>query len=1209
MLKKLCTLLLAFVLQCSVVACTSAAQSAVYTSENFNSYVSSGVPNASGFSGKIGDGSIEYSPSYEGWGNCMRMYSAGGEAPFINISLNGIPSVFSVNFNLMFAGDAQEREIHLRASSNELFPMLETRGGLLYIFGEETMAYDNIEFYDFRFDIDLLNGTYMAFAYDEKIAEGNVYPGLGSKITGIKIIQKSDGSGSSLFLDNFSVYRGDAPQKPERVSESSMDVSVKNILNSAVAFFNRSDEAWVYGNRLQMDESGNITAKITDGGVAMVPLQFAVEALGGTVETANEEILIHYKEKTIKAKLQSDVLIADNQNIKMPEALTYEDACVYVPAKALSGVLGKSYFFDDHGLILISDKSWNEQLAAKHTLLDELIKTVCYERPARDAILEDFVNAGKMNSHPSILIDEDGFERIRNLVAANDEVKKWYEQIKRSADTLLENETVYHARSDGRRLDYGQRVLTQILPPLLIVYNISGETKYAEKAWAHMEAICGWPEWGNASAEHLNVAELSSAMVMGYDWLYDYLTPAQREMCKVAIVNKGVKVGINFYEQNQWWSTSEWNWNMSMAGGLTLAALSMLSDEPFVCSQLISYTLRSAESSLATFYPDGSWDEGMSYWKYTIMNLCNMVSSLDIVLGNDYGIFNTPSLDETPTMPLHYTGPVGVFNFHDTGEEEHAPELAYFAKKLKKPGIMYQLYSTLQTEAPRFKDLLWFDPDYMDASGSDIPLDKYYGSVETMFMHQNWSKGAIYTGLHAGDNTVGHAHMDSGNFIIDANGERWIIDPGKDNLAYRQASWADRFNVWAIRTEAHNCVVINPDETAGQIEQSNSPIIAHESKERGAYAIADLTPAYAGAVKQYHRGLMFTDNRRAVVVRDEIKSSKENDIYWSISTKANVQISEDGRSALLTQNGKNFYVTITEGEGTFEVRDAAPLETSPNPEGQVAFNGVKKLEIWRKNVTNMTLSVAFIPLTGTDTEPYQIPKAMPLSEWEGSIPDGVIIYPELSDIQLDGESIAGFDKDKKDYTCRLTAEEELPEVTAYGENVDINIQYSGDYIVSANITVTNKDDKSMSAIYQIMFYREAKQIVLDQNNKLAIKAVTVSAEPQPENNAANAIDGKLGTRWSAENEQWLQVELQEISDISYINICTYLGNERSQLLDIEISEDGENYTTVFTGATSGTTDGMEAIPIETVRGKYVRLLCHGTDKGTWNSICEIEVYR
>ena len=94
-------------------------------------------------------------------------------------------------------------------------------------------------------------------------------------------------------------------------------------------------------------------------------------------------------------------------------------------------MLGKSYFFDDHGLILISDKSWSEQLASKHTLLDELIKTVCYERPARDAILEDFVNAGKMNSHPSILIDEDGFERIRNLVAENEEVKKWYEQIKR----------------------------------------------------------------------------------------------------------------------------------------------------------------------------------------------------------------------------------------------------------------------------------------------------------------------------------------------------------------------------------------------------------------------------------------------------------------------------------------------------------------------------------------------------------------------------------------------------------------------------------------------------------------------------------------------------------------------------------------------------------------------------------------------------------
>ena len=152
---------------------------------------------------------------------------------------------------------------------------------------------------------------------------------------------------------------------------------------------------------------------------------------------------------------------------------------------------------------------------------------------------------------------------------------------------------------------------------------------------------------------------------------------------------------------------------MSMAGGLSLAGMIMLADEPFLSSQLISNALKSAEASLSSFYPDGSWDEGMSYWKYTIMNLCAMISSADVVLNNDYGIFNAPGLSQTPYMPLHYTGPVGVFNFHDTGTEEHAPELAYFAKKFNNPGIMYQLYNSIQKETPRFRDLLWFDPEFM----------------------------------------------------------------------------------------------------------------------------------------------------------------------------------------------------------------------------------------------------------------------------------------------------------------------------------------------------------------------------------------------------------------------------------------------------------------------------------------------------------------
>ena len=1208
MKKKLCLLSVIFILLSGILPQTVLAKTSLFAYENFDQYVSAGVPNAVGFSGAQGDGAIEASPSHENWGNCMRIYSADGISPFVNIRLGGIPQKVSVTFNMMFAGAEGERNIYLRDGSNKLFLLMNTKENYIYVLGQKAAEFKKIEFYNLTFDLNLSDKTCVFYLNDEKMSEGKLDENMSKKLIGLKLVQKADGSGSSMFVDNFAVFTGEKPKTPEKSLPDITAPNVEKVLSDSVAFFNASDDAIFFGERRQINENSSVVPKMSEG-VAQVPLGALASAFGGTVEIVNDEITVLFKKKTVSLKNGSDVLLKDGQKISMSNKTVIENGEIFVSAKQLCEALGLSCFLDPHGLILISEKDKSESLNSNQMLLDEVIKTVCYERPSRDDILSDFLNAGMMDTHPSLMIGSDGFDKIKKNIETNEEFKRWFEKVKSSTEQILEMKPIVHSRSDGRRLDDAQKMYTTYLPPLLIMYNLTGETKYAEAAWGHMEALCNFPEWGDASAEHLNVAELSSAMALGYDWLYHYLTPAQRELCKNAIINKGVKVGIKFHEENQWWITSPWNWNMSMAGGLSLAGMIMLADEPFLSSQLISNALKSAEASLSSFYPDGSWDEGMSYWKYTIMNLCAMISSADVVLNNDYGIFNAPGLSQTPYMPLHYTGPVGVFNFHDTGTEEHAPELAYFAKKFNNPGIMYQLYNSIQKETPRFRDLLWFDPEFMDASGSDIPLDNYYQKVETMFMHQNWSNTAIYTGLHAGDNTVGHAHMDSGNFIIDANGERWIIDPGKDQLAYRLPSWDQRFIVWALRTEAHNCIVINPDDTPGQIEKSNSPIIEHASKPKGAYAIADLTSAYSQDIKKYHRGLMFTDNRRAVVVRDEITSSKANDIRWSVSTKANVEVSEDGRSALLTQGGKNFYVVITEGEGKFEVKDAGPLETSPNPDGQTAFNGLKQLEIWRKGVSNMVLSVAFIPLNGNQTEPERIPEAIPLSGWKNSLPDGEIVSPELSDIKINGETIQGFDKSVKDYIIRLSADDEIPEVMVAGENVDVEVIYSGDYIVTANISVISKLDRTMTDTYQVAFYREAKQIALDPANKLKIKGIKVSAEPQAQNAAANAIDGNRSTRWSAEYEQWLELELEEISDISAINLSTYLGSERSQYFDLDISEDGINYTTVYTGATSGMTDDMEAIPFDTIRGKYVKLRCHGTDTGSWNSICEIEVYK
>ena len=67
------------------------------------------------------------------------------------------------------------------------------------------------------------------------------------------------------------------------------------------------------------------------------------------------------------------------------------------------------------------------------------------------------------------------------------------------------------------------------------------------------------------------------------------------------------------------------------------------------------------------------------------------------------------------------------------------------------------------------------------------------------------------------------------------------------------------------------------------------------------------------------------------------------------------------------------------------------------------------------------------------------------------------------------------------------------------------------------------------------------------------------------------------------------------------------GTTRKSMFDIQISNDGTNWTTVKSVTTSGTTNDYEFYDIGGVSAKYVRLLGHGNSENGWNSITEFAV--
>lgn len=127
---------------------------------------------------------------------------------------------------------------------------------------------------------------------------------------------------------------------------------------------------------------------------------------------------------------------------------------------------------------------------------------------------------------------------------------------------------------------------------------------------------------------------------------------------------------------------------------------------------------------------------------------------------------------------------------------------------------------------------------------------------------------------------------------------------------------------------------------------------------------------------------------------------------------------------------------------------------------------------------------------------------------------------------------------------------------------------------------------------------------------LPVLGVTASVDTgtAPANLPANTIDGNPATRWSARGVgQWIQFDLGETNPVlNEVSIAWVEGNTRSATFDIEVSTDGETFTKVYGGYSSGTTLELQPYFFADVSARYVRIIGLGNSKNDWTSISEVQ---
>lgn len=588
--------------------------------------------------------------------------------------------------------------------------------------------------------------------------------------------------------------------------------------------------------------------------------------------------------------------------------------------------------------------------------------------PSPEDIAADFARTSG-GTHPRLMLTPDKVTRLRAAAAAPGYVQDCVRALAVKAENILSQPLPAYTKNDGYRLDAANPVLDDI-ETLALLYLLTDDTRYAQRAWEELEAVAAFPDWN--PDVYIITGTLSLATAIGYDWLYGYLTDSQRQTLLGALqrhsfgVAQAVFAGQPVPDGASWtWDRALNNWAAVCNGGIAAAALAVFDAQPEASAELLANTLRSVDNYLSLFAPDGGYKEGMLYWGYSTYYFFRMLACMQTALGTDYGRFDVPGVSHTAYFPLYMQSAVYSFNFGDSNTNLVYPaDFLYIAGRTGDGGLAQQRLDAVRadTVAPTAYDVLWYGGE---AQQAQLAPDRYFRGVESGSLRSGFAdEMGLYLGFHGGKNGVSHSHTDSGTFVLDAQGERWFLDIGKEPYSY-DLSTAGTTGYYRHRTEGHNCLVIDPAAQDGQNGTSFSPVTDFVSTADAAHATMDLSAAYSDAGCSVTRTYALTQGRTQAVVRDQIAGSSPHEVWWFAHTQAAVTLSPDGRSARLEQNGKVLMAYLDEAPAgaRLGVMDAVALPQSSVPAKQTHNTGIRKLYIKLEAVTDAQIAMRFVPQT------------------------------------------------------------------------------------------------------------------------------------------------------------------------------------------------------------------------------------------------------
>lgn len=603
------------------------------------------------------------------------------------------------------------------------------------------------------------------------------------------------------------------------------------------------------------------------------------------------------------------------------------------------------------------------------------------------AFAQQKIDVSKIKEHPRLLWFAGEEERVKREIKVE---KAWADvnyAIIQECNAISQQPAIERKMIGRRMLQTSREALRRVFF-LSYAWRMTGREEYFKKCEEELLTVSKFEDW---NPDHfLDVAEMTLAVAIGYDWLYPKLSQNSKDIISKAITEKGLTPALN--PEYNGWQRGKNNWNQVCNTGIAFGALAVFEQQPEVAAQIIEKAIQSIKLPMEAYGPEGNYVEGYSYWAYgTSFNLF-FISALEKIFGTDFGLADEPGFLQTASFYQNLIGTSGTpFNYGDTGGNEGLqPAMFWFADKLKDHSLLFIEKEYLQTSKYNVKTnrllpaaMIW---------GKGIKLNEmaapktnlWFGKAknEIAVLRSGWERGKdIYVGFKGGTASVDHAHMDAGSFILDMDGVRWASELGMQQYNSLETAglsiWdmsqkSQRWQVFRLNNYSHNTLTVN-----GKLHNmlGNAKLVSKSDEASNTRAIFDLSSVFQPDLQRAQRGIAIID-QTYVTLRDEISTGdKEAVVRWAMLTPAKVEDLK-ANEATLTNKGKQLKVYVEGLEGVkLQTWSTDPPQSydAPNP-GTALLGFELKLPANSKKSFNVVFVTA-------DGEILDKAKLKPLSNW------------------------------------------------------------------------------------------------------------------------------------------------------------------------------------------------------------------------------------